>query len=283
MVRPRGFHLPERHCLVDGRPAPGMLFDFGLLPLPQRGGAGAGRDRSRTSTCRRCRATSRRGSGTTSSSTRRRALKIPAGTIKATVLIETLPAAFEMDEILFELKEHIAGLNCGRWDYIFSSIKTLQDRPVVRAARSRPGDDGGAVPARRTRSCSSRPATAAARFAMGGMAAQIPIKDDPEANDARDGQGPRRQAARGAAKATTAPGWRIRRWSAMAKEVFDEGMPGPNQLRSSSRGRRRQRGGAARAADRHAHRRPGSVTTSASASSISRRGSAARARCRSTT
>ena len=70
-----------------------------------------------------------------------------AGTIKATVLIETLPAAFEMDEILFELKDHSVGLNCGRWDYIFSSIKTLRERPGLRPARPRPGDDGGAVPA----------------------------------------------------------------------------------------------------------------------------------------
>ena len=111
------------------------------------------------------------------------ALGIPAGTIKATVLIETLPAAFEMDEILYELKDHSVGLNCGRWDYIFSSIKTLRD------------DAGFVLPDRGQvtmetpflrsytqlliRTCHRRGA-----HAMGGMAAQIPIKDDPHANEA---------------------------------------------------------------------------------------------------
>ncbi len=146
MVRPRGFHLLERHFVVDEQPAPGMLFDFGMFLFHN--------------------AAALRAAGTgpyfylpkMQSHLEARlwneiflyaqsALGIPRGTIKVTVLIETLPAAFEMDEILFELKDHIAGLNCGRWDYIFSSIKTLQDRLIVRAARSRAGHDGGAVPA----------------------------------------------------------------------------------------------------------------------------------------
>src|SRR4029453_18037369 len=103
------------------------------------------------------------------------AMKIPPGTIKATVLIETLPAAFEMDEILYELREHIVGLNCGRWDYIFSSIKTLQnDARFVMPDRGQVTMD---VPFLRVytqlliRTCHRRGA-----HAMGGMAAQIPIK-----------------------------------------------------------------------------------------------------------
>ena len=87
--------------------------------------------RARTSTCRRWRATSRRASGTTSSSWRRTQLGVPHGTIRATVLIETILAAFEMDEILYELRDHSAGLNCGRWDYIFSFIKKFRERPAT--------------------------------------------------------------------------------------------------------------------------------------------------------
>ena len=115
---------------------------------------------------------------------RRSALGIPRGTIKATVLIETLPAAFEMDEILYELREHSAGLNCGRWDYIFSFIKKLRARPGAAccptARRSR-----WTQPFLRAytqlliKTCHRRGV-----HAMGGMAAQIPIKDDPTANDA---------------------------------------------------------------------------------------------------
>jgi malate synthase len=155
-------------------------------------------------------------------------LQIPAGTIKVTVLIETLPAAFEMDEILFELRDHIAGLNCGRWDYIFSSIKTLQ------AASSFVLPDRGQVtmeaPFLRAytqlliKTCHRRGA-----FAMGGMAAQIPIKDDPEAN------------ANAMAKVRADKLREVREghdgtWVAhpalvsLAKQVFDEGMPTPNQL-----------------------------------------------------
>ena len=130
MVRPRGWHLPERH-VARRRPAgPGLAVRLRPLLLPQRARRSARGAPARTSTCRSWRATSRRGSGTTSSSPPRSALGIPRGTIKATVLIETLPAAFEMDEILYELREHSAGLNCGRWDYIFSFIKKLRADPA---------------------------------------------------------------------------------------------------------------------------------------------------------
>ena len=113
-----------------------------------------------------------------------RPLGLPPGTIKATVLIETLPAAFEMDEILWELRDHAAGLNCGRWDYIFSFIKVHRNDPgAVLPDRSQITMDQG-VPAGVRAAARSRRAIAAARMRMGGMAAQIPIKDDPAANDA---------------------------------------------------------------------------------------------------
>ena len=118
IVRPRGLHLPERHMEVDGQATRGSLFDFGLTSSTTRG---AHRARERTVLL----------SPEAGVAPRSRlwndvfvaaqeALGIPRGTIRATVLIETLPAAFEMDEILFALREHAAGLNCGRWDYIFS-------------------------------------------------------------------------------------------------------------------------------------------------------------------
>src|SRR6185503_4531211 len=111
------------------------------------------------------------------------ALGLPAGTIKATVLIETLPAAFEMDEILFELREHSAGLNCGRWDYIFSFIKKLRgDARCVLPDRSQVSMDRAFL-----RSCSLLLIQTCHRrgvHAMGGMAAQIPVKGDDGANEA---------------------------------------------------------------------------------------------------
>ena len=137
--------------------------------------------RATTSTCRSSSRTSRRGSGTTSSASRRTRLGVPRGTIKATVLIETILAAFEMDEILYELREHSAGLNAGRWDYIFSVIKKLGHRPeFVLPDR---GEVTMAVPFMRAycellvKTCHRRGA-----FAMGGMAAFIPSRRDPEVN-----------------------------------------------------------------------------------------------------
>ncbi len=119
LVRPRGWHLQERHVEVDGEPVSAGLFDFGLYLFHNAERAARARIRARTSTCRSSRATSRRGSGTTSSCFAQDQLGIPRGTIQATVLIETILAAFEMDEILYELRDHSAGLNAGRWDYIF--------------------------------------------------------------------------------------------------------------------------------------------------------------------
>ncbi len=126
-VRPRGWHLPERHVLVQGQPVSGSLFDFGLYffhnaaALVERG-TGPYFYLPKMESHREARLWN------SVFSFAQEALGIPRGTIRATVLIETLPAAFEMDEILFELKDHSAGLNCGRWDYIFSFIKKFSYR-----------------------------------------------------------------------------------------------------------------------------------------------------------
>jgi malate synthase len=182
LVRPRGWHLPERHLLVDSEPVTAALFDFGLYVFH----------------C--ARRLVRNGSGPyfylpkMESHLEARlwndvfvfaqeCLGIPNGTIKATVLIETLPAAFEMDEILYELRDHSAGLNAGRWDYIFSSIKCFPERrEMVLPDR---GDVTMTVPFMRAytellaATCHRREA-----HAMGGMAALIPSrKGDSEANE----------------------------------------------------------------------------------------------------
>jgi malate synthase len=227
MVRPRGFHLPENHLMVDGRPAPGMLFDFGLYLFHN------------------ARALIAAGTGPyfylpkMQSHLEARlwneifvhaqaALGIPAGTIKVTVLIETLPAAFEMDEILFELRDHIAGLNCGRWDYIFSSIKTLQnDAAFVLPDRGQVTMEAPFLRAYTQlliKTCHRRGA-----FAMGGMAAQIPIKDDPDAN-AKAMEKVRADKLREVREGHDGTWVAHPALVAIAKQVFDEGMPRPNQL-----------------------------------------------------
>jgi malate synthase len=227
MVRPRGFHLPERHLVVDGRPAPGMLFDFGLYLFHN------------------ARALIEAGTGPyfylpkMQSHLEARlwneiflhaqaALGVPAGTIKVTVLIETLPAAFEMDEILFELRDHIAGLNCGRWDYIFSSIKTLQNDPAFvlpdRGQVTMEAPFLRAYTQLLIKTCHRRGA-----FAMGGMAAQIPIKDDPEAN-AKAMDKVRADKLREVREGHDGTWVAHPALVAIAKQVFDEGMPAPNQL-----------------------------------------------------
>ncbi|CAA9351780.1 MAG: Malate synthase [uncultured Gemmatimonadaceae bacterium] len=182
LVRPRGLHLPERHLLVDGAPVPGALFDFGLFfhhnahELLARG-AGPYFYLPKLESHREARlwnAVFERAQD---------ALGIPRGTIKATVLIETLPAAFEMHEILHELREHSAGLNCGRWDYIFSYIKTRRDDPTAvlpdRSQITMAQPNMRAYTQLCVQTCHRRGA-----HAMGGMSAFIPVKDDPAANDA---------------------------------------------------------------------------------------------------
>jgi malate synthase len=227
MVRPRGFHLPEKHFLVDGRPAPGMLFDFGLYLFHnaaalKEAGTGPYFYLPKMQSHLEARLWNEIFVHAQA------ALQIPAGTIKVTVLIETLPAAFEMDEILYELRDHIAGLNCGRWDYIFSSIKTLRNDPsFVLPDRGQVTMEAPFLRAYTQlliKTCHRRGA-----FAMGGMAAQIPIKDDPEAN------------ANAMAKVRADKLREVREghdgtWVAhpalvsIARQVFDEGMPAPNQL-----------------------------------------------------
>ena len=174
-VRPRGWHLEERHFEVDGAPMSGSLFDFGLYFLRNhhRGGRYFYLPKLESHL------EARLWNDVFVWSQDR--LGVPRGTIKATVLIETILAAFEMDEILFELREHSAGLNAGRWDYIFSVIKKLGHRPeMVLPDRSAVTM---AVPFMRSycellvRTCHRR-----GTFAMGGMAAFIPSRRDAEVN-----------------------------------------------------------------------------------------------------
>src|SRR5439155_671892 len=177
MMRPRGWHLFEKHMLADGRPVPAALFDFGLYFFHNA-----------------CRLLAE-GTGPYVYLPKleshlearlwnevflqaQREFGLPPGRIKATVLIETLPAAFQMDEILYELREHSAGLNLGRWDYIFSFIKMMRAEPgMVLPDRARITMDQPFLRACRQlliRVCHRRGA-----HAMGGMAAQIPVKNDP--------------------------------------------------------------------------------------------------------
>ncbi len=186
IVRPRGWHLVEKHVLIDGQPVSGALFDFALYLFHN------------------AETLIERGSGPyyylpkLESHLEARLwndvfvkaqeeLGLPHGSIKATVLIETILAAFEMDEILYELREHSAGLNCGRWDYIFSFIKRFRNRPeFVLPDRAQVTMDRHFLRAYvelLIQTCHRRGA-----HAMGGMAAQIPIKDDAAANRAAIGK-----------------------------------------------------------------------------------------------
>jgi len=157
-----------------------------------------------------------------------RLLGLPVGTIRATVLIETLPAAFEMDEILWELRDHALGLNCGRWDYIFSFIKVRRADPrAVLPDRSQVTMDHGFLAAYARRvvaTCHRRGASA-----IGGMAAQIPIKNDPEASEAALAKvrADKLREVRAGHDGTWVahPGL-----VAVAREIFDRHMTGPNQI-----------------------------------------------------
>ena len=227
MVRPRGWHLPERHVKVDGREVSGALFDFGLYVF-------------------HC-AKAQMAQGATPAfylpkleshlearlwndvfSRAEAVLGVSHGAFKATVLIETLPAAFEMDEILYEMRDHIVGLNCGRWDYIFSFIKRLgKNSAFLTPDRSEMTMDRAFLNAyslQLIKTCHRRGA-----FAMGGMAAQIPVKGDARANEAAFAKvrADKEREARNGHDGT---------WVAhpdlvpIAMEVFDRLMPQPNQL-----------------------------------------------------
>jgi malate synthase len=227
IVRPRGWHLVEKHFLIDGQPISASLFDFGLFFFHN------------------AKALLRNGTGPyfylpkMESALEARlwndvflvsqdALGVSRGSIRATVLIETILAAFEMDEILWELRDHSSGLNCGRWDYIFSFIKkfrnrgglVLPDRAQVTMRSHFLASYVDLLIAR----CHARGA-----HAMGGMAAQIPIKNDSDANAAA-------AAAVHADKQREVWAGHDGTWVAhpglvpLARMVFDTYMPGPNQI-----------------------------------------------------
>jgi malate synthase len=181
LVRPRGWHLPEKHVLVDGAPVSASLFDFGLyffhnaryralhdsgvyLYLPKMEHYLEARLWNDVFVLAQ------------------QLLDIPQGTIKATVLIEHILAAFQMEEILYELRHHSAGLNCGRWDYLFSYIKKFARKSEFivpdRAQVTMTAPFMRAYALSCIKACHKRGA-----FAMGGMAAYIPIKTDPAANE----------------------------------------------------------------------------------------------------
>jgi malate synthase len=181
MVRPRGWHLPEKHVLVDGVEASGSLFDFSLYffhnaKLRLEKGSGSYFYLPKMESYLEARLWN------DVFVTAQELLGVPQGTCKGTVLIEHILATFQMHEILYELRHHSAGLNCGRWDYIFSYIKKFCNHPdFLVPDRSQVGMT---TPFMRSyslltiKTCHQR-----GIFAMGGMAAQIPIKGDPEANE----------------------------------------------------------------------------------------------------
>jgi len=227
MVRPRGWHLPEKHVLVDGQRLSGGLFDLALFALHNAAALQA-RDRGPYFYLPKLEAMEEAALWDEVLAFLEVRLGLPIGAMKVTVLIETLPAVFQMDEILHALRGRIVGLNCGRWDYIFSYIKTFR-RHADRVLPDR-AQVGMTVPFLSAysqllvRTCHRRGA-----FAMGGMAAQIPISGDPEANDralARVRADKEREARNGHDGTWVAHPALIE----VAQAVFDQLMPGPNQL-----------------------------------------------------
>ena len=227
MVRPRGWHLPEKHALVDGEQMSGALFDFGLFVF-HNGKMLHSRDRGPYLYLPKLQDHREAALWDEVIEFAERRLGFAAGTIKVTVLIETLPAVFQMHEILHALRGRIVGLNCGRWDYIFSYIKTFRaHRDRVLPER---GQVGMTVPFLKNYSelliqtCHRRGA-----FAMGGMAAQIPISGDAVANEAA-------LARVRADKLREVTAGHDGTWVAhpglvpLAREIFDAHMAGPNQL-----------------------------------------------------
>ena len=227
IVRPRGWHLPEKHVRINGEPVSGALFDFALYMANNHEAlARAGTGPYFYLPKMESHLEARLWNDVFLAS--QEALGIARGTIKATVLIETILAAFEMDEILYELREHSAGLNCGRWDYIFSFIKKFRNRAEFllpdRASVTMDRHFLKSYVDLLIKTCHRRGA-----HAMGGMAAQIPIRDDREANEAamaRVRADKLREARAGHDGTWIAhPGL-----AAVAREAFDSVMRGPNQL-----------------------------------------------------
>ena len=227
LVRPRGWHLLEQLLRVDGEPVSGAIFDFALYVFHNAKEALA-RDTGPYYYLPKLESHLEARLWNDIFVTAQRELGLPLGTIKATVLIETVLAAFEMDEILHELREHCVGLNIGRWDYIFSCIKKFRsNKNFCLADRSQVTMTAPFMRAYALlliKTCHKRKA-----FAMGGMAAQIPIKGDAEANSAALAKvraDKEREATDGCDGTWVAhPGL-----VGIAKEVFDRHMPGANQV-----------------------------------------------------
>jgi malate synthase len=227
IVRPRGWHLPEKHLRIDGEAVSGALFDFALYLANNheelaRNGTGPYFYLPKLENHLEARLWNDVFVAS------QEHLGIARGTIKATVLIETVLAAFEMDEILYELRDHVTGLNCGRWDYIFSFIKKFRNRPnALLPDRTSITMDKAFLRSYvdlLIQTCHRRGA-----HAMGGMAAQIPLRGDPQANAAA-------MASVRADKLREARAGHDGTWIAhpglasVANEVFNAIMPGPNQL-----------------------------------------------------
>lgn len=229
MVRPRGWHLDEKSFLIDDQSVSASLFDFGLFFFHNAQNL------------------IDKGTGPYFYLPKmeshleaklwndvfvfaQQELGIPNGTIKATVLIETILAAFEMDEILYELKDHSAGLNCGRWDYIFSFIKKFKNHPMFilpdRSQVTMTSHCMHSYSLLLIKTCHKRNV-----HAMGGMAAQIPIKDNSEANEIALNKvryDKEREVKDGHDGTWVAhPGL-----VSLAKNIFDKNMPEPNQIRN---------------------------------------------------
>ncbi|HJW73498.1 MAG TPA: malate synthase A [Geothrix sp.] len=233
MIRPRGLHLTERHLLVDGLPVPAALFDAGLYlfhnarELVARG-SGPYLYLPKLEDALEARWWNEVLLGA------QEALGLPAGTVRVTMLIETLPAAFQMEAFLYELRQHATGLNLGRWDYIFSFIKTLREDPTALLPdRSQVGMTQPFLRAyakRLVQVCHARGA-----HAMGGMSAFIPVKSDPAAHARAMAQvqaDKLREVQDGCDGSWVAhPGL-----VAEAQAIFDAHMPTPNQLDRSPEG-----------------------------------------------
>ncbi|HEX2789062.1 MAG TPA: malate synthase A [Steroidobacteraceae bacterium] len=227
IVRPRGWHLPEKHVQVDGQAVSGALFDFALY-LANNHQALAANGTGPYFYLPKLESHLEARLWNDVFNAAQEQLGMARGTIKATVLIETILAAFAMDEILFELREHSAGLNCGRWDYIFSFIKKFRNhRDAVLPDRGAVTMDTPFLKAYvdlLIHTCHRRGA-----HAIGGMAAQIPVRGDPQANEAAmlKVRADKLREARAGHDGT---------WIAhpalapIANEVFDAIMPGPDQL-----------------------------------------------------
>jgi malate synthase len=227
IVRPRGLHLEEKNILLDGKPITASLVDFGLFLFHNanrlvQNGSGPYFYLPKLESCFEARWWN------DVFIFAQKYIGIPRGTVKATVLIETISAAFEMDEILYELKEHSAGLNCGRWDYIFSYIKKLREiDEVILPDRS---SVTMTVPFMRAyslltiKTCHKRGAPA-----IGGMAAQIPVKNDEKKNEeafAKVKADKEREARDGHDGTWVAHPGLVR----VAMEVFNNEMPEENQI-----------------------------------------------------